>query len=85
MTAACEAKLVVGCPCVGPTCSAVTRHTPCSPGWEVVLLRAPWFVDLVLGRLLRLSEGLEAAPDGPDDPGHLVGDGDGGLVVDVGL
>jgi hypothetical protein len=28
---------------------------------------------------------VEAAPHGPDDAGHLVGDGHGGLVVDVGL
>ena len=29
--------------------------------------------------------GLRAGPHRPDDPGHLVGDGDGGLVVDVSL
>jgi hypothetical protein len=28
---------------------------------------------------------LVSAPDGPDDAGEFVGDGDGGLVVDVGL
>jgi hypothetical protein len=31
-----------------------------------------------------LCEGGESAPDGPDDTGHLVGHGDGGLV-DVSL
>jgi hypothetical protein len=31
--------------------------------------------------LLSRPEGLLVAPDRPDDPGELVGEGDGGLVV----
>ena len=40
---------------------------------------------VVLGGGQELAVGLLTTPDRPDDASQLVGDGDGGLVVDVGL
>jgi len=70
------------------------RDLPMQPQGEISFRVASVFFQSAVVRCVvrgSLGSGLEpavrllAAPDRPDDASQLVGDGDGGLVVDVGL
>ena len=101
MTESARGKPIDGNGLEGHVCSRLSprrsdlfrrqRDLPMQPQGEssfrFVFFKAPLSVPCPLpsGGRLDLSVGLLAAPDGPDDASQLVGDGDGGLVVDVGL
>ena len=69
------ASLFSACPCAGPTCSS-HQLIRCSRGWEVAVISGP----IRLGRVREGVEGPVVLPDGPGDPGELVGEGRGGLM-----
>jgi len=73
---ASKGTIVVGFPGAGPTCFTITLFA----SWQLLGERCD-SARACFRRLGDQGEGSLVVPDGPDDAGQLVGDGDRGFVV----